>query len=363
MRKPLLVAFIALGLPQASCDAEAPPGDEGYVLLDADAREAGFALEIEGEVTASALPVAISDEVRVVLVGPEGRRTLSVSPGELVHVVGEDGEVESLEIGEEVDPGRLQLESTREAATALADALGAEVVETEDGMFELRGEDLLDAAGEAETPEGLIAISPVAPEDRAALATEADSMVAAGRLRTANAVAAPALVAAPVVVDPARYGMRAMVDEALDRFEVAPAVSCEDPVAGTWISYDHFDGEWYTFTFTLDASPKTKGKYSGRVAIEMWDSWDQGDYRRPACDGRRHALGSMPATGTLDEAGQLSVQGTAFTLDQTVCGPELDDYNLDHFTGIVSDSRFASVNNDGGRMVNHPTPFRRISCK
>ena len=39
-------------------------------------------------------------------------------------------------------------------------------------------------------------------------------------------------------------------------------------------------------------------------------------------------------------------------------------YNLDRFTGKIDEEReeFQSVNNDGGRMVNHPTVFRRIKC-
>jgi hypothetical protein len=39
-------------------------------------------------------------------------------------------------------------------------------------------------------------------------------------------------------------------------------------------------------------------------------------------------------------------------------------YNLDRFSGVIDHEieEFQSVNNDGGRYVNVPTVFRRVSC-
>lgn len=74
----------------------------------------------------------------------------------------------------------------------------------------------------------------------------------------------------------------------------------------------------------------------------------------------------MSATGSV-EGSSVSFGGRSLHVEGTRCGPRFaaTHYALDPFSGEpVEGGRFLrAVNNDGGRSLDDPHLFRRISCE
>ncbi|NUP11050.1 MAG: hypothetical protein HOW73_33815 [Polyangiaceae bacterium] len=377
MRRHQWIGFVALGLlGTTNCDADRPDAGERYVLLDTEAREAGYSISIDGHETDAVLPTLLEDGARVSLLGPDGKQALEVEPGELIHVHGAAAEVESLDIGGEIEAGKIVLDAKSDVAHELARTLKAEVADMDDGRFELRGDDLLSKLADLDESGDVRAIEPVLVDREG---NEARSVPRA-EAPTHKVLTQPMLVADEALLqhvatwkslwnETVTSNRRAVFDEALDRRGVPPAVTCSDPVVGTWVSHDFTveDTERNDWTLRISAAPGKAGRYVGQIRNDSWYGAENETEKSPsACvDSNMHYVVNMVAEGSLDENGQLDFRGTSWKNERTICGEPLEqgEYNLDRFTGALSDSRFESVNNDGGRMVDHPTAFRRISCK
>jgi len=149
------------------------------------------------------------------------------------------------------------------------------------------------------------------------------------------------------------------------RARLPPPAQCEDDlVQGIWRSHDYLPqwGEWSVFVLEIrrvDGSDKLEGTIVG----ESWDAGPKQSEPGP-CEGAHHRIVSMDAVGSVDD-GVITFGGVGqWRLDKHVCGPTGMGYNLDQFTGKLDTDlmEFQSVNNDGGRMVNLPTVFRRVEC-
>jgi len=119
MWTPLLLAFLA---------ADAPPA---IVVVDAEARAEGWVLEISGVVLEDALPVDVDvDEgERVHVLGPGAvDEVLSPHAGEVWEVQGAQGELVLWLVNEDVHADVVKVNGTKDAVTALAEEVGAEVV-------------------------------------------------------------------------------------------------------------------------------------------------------------------------------------------------------------------------------------------
>jgi hypothetical protein len=351
MRTAHIGYALALALGVVGCQGAPGSGERGgYVLLDAEARAAGFTVEVSGEHHASALPYELSaEDDDATLVGPHGKMAIAGAAGELLRVRGRLGELESLDIDADVSPDLVRVRGTEEAATALAELLGAESVAV-DGGWELRATDVLTAAALVGAPQGLEEVSPV-PMD----ASELDEELAHAAVGAAQTAAR-----APGAFTHVLERMRAAELE-MASYALPAAVNCNDPVAGVWVSqqYDTRYRDWYIFTLRIARG--AGDTLQGHIEAH---SWDTGDAKAPAsCDGGSHWKVGMPASGKI-EGGTVRFGGTSWNLKQALCGsaPGPGMYNLDHFTGTLDGARFLSLNNDGGRMLDEPTPFRRIAC-
>ena len=81
-----------LGVVQVACGQQTPePG--GYVLIDREARAAGFALSNGDEVVPATLPVGLDGTGVSVLVGRDVETPLSAELGELVTVRGREAKL------------------------------------------------------------------------------------------------------------------------------------------------------------------------------------------------------------------------------------------------------------------------------
>lgn len=149
------------------------------------------------------------------------------------------------------------------------------------------------------------------------------------------------------------------------RARLPPPAQCDDDlVQGIWKSHDYRSryGEWTVFTLEIRRVGKTDA-LKGTIRNESWDG--PADRSEPGpCRDQFHRIVSMDAEGSITD-GVIAFRGVGqWRLDNHICGSSGMGYNLDDFTGPLEEARleFQSVNNDGGRAVNEPTVFRRVSC-
>ncbi|MEM9190680.1 MAG: hypothetical protein AAGF12_15955 [Myxococcota bacterium] len=151
------------------------------------------------------------------------------------------------------------------------------------------------------------------------------------------------------------------------RARLPPPAECDDPVAGVWRShqYDTTYRDWTIFTLTIQRVEGSDTQLSGLIHNHSWDAGPEQEEPGPCRPGLSEWEVSMDGHGTFDEDGQIFFGGQgAWRLDRIICNFGPGGYNLDNFSGRIDFDlqEFQSVNNDGGRAVNHPTVFRRVSC-
>ena len=351
--------WVALVITAGTTGCQGAPDDaSGYLLLDRGAREAGFRVEGTEGRAAPVMPMELASDAELALVGPSGRIALSGASGELLHVQGRDGKIVSRELGADVDGDTLILEGSDEAAHALAAELGGEVVEGKNGTWEIHGAGILADAARVNAPKGLLQVL------LADQVGELEAPEQAARLVGFDPGSARLALQAQLASGERLHqiGVRSVMDK------LPPAVTCADPAAGVWMSqdYDARYGDWYIFTLRVSRAKGNSTELTGDIEAHSWDGGPL-ESLPPACQGQggaNHWTVKMSATGSIRE-GRMSFGGTFWRPDRILCGSSPADhgYNLDQFAGSVEGSSFQAVNNDGGRMVEQATPFRRIKCQ
>ena len=149
------------------------------------------------------------------------------------------------------------------------------------------------------------------------------------------------------------------------RARLPPAATCRDEVTGIWKSHD-FDEryqDWTIFTLDIHRVEGSETALEGSITNHTWYA-DKRFSEPPACAGSLEYFVSMNALGTFSD-GFIQFGGVGeWRLDDVPCGRFTMGYNLDNFSGSIDPDlqEFQSVNNDGGRAINDPTVFRRVSC-
>lgn len=117
------------------------------VVVDREARDQGYAIQIDGWLVEDALPVSVAQGEVLQLVDPDGRpETMQVEPGEAWEVTGPEGETWMALLDDEIRSDLLVVSGPRTAIDSLARDLGATVFE-EDGKIFLSGENILLESG------------------------------------------------------------------------------------------------------------------------------------------------------------------------------------------------------------------------
>jgi hypothetical protein len=177
-----------------------------------------------------------------------------------------------------------------------------------------------------------------------------------------------ALTAAALVAGVLLHSGVAPGTVAEQRARLPPAASCaDDPVAGYWRSHQFLEKDRQWTEFTLEIHRVGNGNLlTGKITNHTWRGG--ADREQPGLCGPEQPYRlrfSMTAKGEVDGE-NIRFEGTSWKLDEVVCGgrPVGLRYFLDRFTGKIDAKlqEFQSVNNDGGRMVDYPTVFRRIRC-
>jgi len=113
------------------------------VVVDQEARESGYALQLDGWLVDDPLPVDVVEGDQLVLVGPEGHQEpLDVAAGEAWEVTGPDGEAWMSTLGDDVRTDLVAVRAPYETVRRLAEVLSAEI-EVRDGVTYLAGPDVL----------------------------------------------------------------------------------------------------------------------------------------------------------------------------------------------------------------------------
>jgi hypothetical protein len=149
------------------------------------------------------------------------------------------------------------------------------------------------------------------------------------------------------------------------RARLPPPAECTDPIAGIWKShsYDQLFVDWTVFTIDIKREAPGVDRFKGTITNHSWEGTPEQTSPPPCTGGLRYVV-SMDAEGTVID-GKIDVWGIgSWRLDEVLCGYWNMGYNLDHFSGQIDPDlmEFQSVNNDGGRAVNDPVVFRRVSC-
>lgn len=364
----VLVAAAELGL--MGC-GQAGQGEHlgearGYIILDKSAREAG--VRVDGVSSADAvLPVEISPGASEELIGPNGRVPIEVKVDEVVYVHGGDLQIERGKLDDEVARDRVAVVGHESAARELAEEIGG-VVDQRQGRLLVVGPDALIAVAHAAIPTGLDEVVPVLPGD------------AAGRPAFAVAFGAG-------IADAHRGALRELGPTGKSEFDlssfvkariVAPAdellpevVACTDPIAGVWVSREHYPqyGDWYRFELIIQRDAGDASRLVGGIVSRSWSGPSERS-TPAACAGPESEefdwTVRMAATGTFAGA-EVRFDGHAHHVDATRCGPSYAAarYNVDHFHGrLIQGGRFLqAVNNDGDRSIDDPHVFRRVACQ
>jgi hypothetical protein len=146
------------------------------------------------------------------------------------------------------------------------------------------------------------------------------------------------------------------------RQRLPPPAECENDVEGRWKAhvFDANYHDWHVFTLEVHRVAGSPTALRGTIQVEGWDGGPS-DQAPPACKGRIHFTGHMPAEGRF-ENGKITFSGTEWQLDTLLCG-RFVGYSLDNFSGVIDKAtqEFQSVNDDHNRGE-QATVFRRIGC-
>ncbi|MFO0714597.1 MAG: hypothetical protein U0353_32450 [Sandaracinus sp.] len=141
------------------------------------------------------------------------------------------------------------------------------------------------------------------------------------------------------------------------------SLSCDDPIAGTWVAYRYSPEfrDWARFTLRITHEGAS---LRGTIVARMWRGLPS-DRRPPPCsaEGWDYTV-TMQATGNLI-GDRMAFGASTHEVTRVDCASTLFAYNPDHFSGSVDPlaDRMHTVNNDGGRDVNAPYEFRRTGCE
>lgn len=138
---------------------------------------------------------------------------------------------------------------------------------------------------------------------------------------------------------------------------------CPDPIEGTWRAhkFSPLYGDWAHFTLHIQ---RDGDRLSGRIVTRLWQG-GAFDREPPPCRiGSHDYTVSMQAAGRVN-GNRITFGARNYRVVRAHCPSPFFEYNPDRFSGVIDPltEEFHSVNNDGGRDVNAPYEFQRVSCE
>lgn len=167
VHRPLFALVFAASsvasLAGCAMDADAPGEEDGFILLDRQAKEALF-IEVDGFEGAPKLPLAVAagETIHLKTKGGEAR-SIQSEPGKLAYIHDVDdvnGQVEWLAVGRDARSDRLVVHASEASARELALLLGATAAPRGDGLWNLTTPDIFTKTSYMDAPEGLLEALP-----------------------------------------------------------------------------------------------------------------------------------------------------------------------------------------------------------
>lgn len=170
------------------------------------------------------------------------------------------------------------------------------------------------------------------------------------------------LVSAYIVLFVPRLAPGTVADQ---RARLPPPARCLDPVEGIWKSHIYLPqwNEWTEFFLEIYHVDGSETELTGSMINHAWYGPPEAE-EPPPCTGELHYRVREEARGVYED-GEIRFFGINWELEEVLCGSAAYFlYNLDNFGGTIDPEiqEFQSLVNDGGRWVNVPMVFRRISC-
>ncbi|MCP4808063.1 MAG: hypothetical protein GY884_22190 [Proteobacteria bacterium] len=140
----------------------ADPGrsDAGLLLLDGEALDAGWLVEVEGEPLSTALPVQEGDAP--ILLAPDGLpEEFEFYPDEITLVSGPEGDVDWLVLGDDIATDAVEVVGDEATAADIAEQLGGPFDQVDSGIWLLEAPDILLELTWVAEPDGLYETLPL----------------------------------------------------------------------------------------------------------------------------------------------------------------------------------------------------------
>ena len=135
---PLLAAILGCGGPS--------PENTAYVLIEEEARAAGYGMSAGAFQGSPVLPIAVDLSQPAFLTGPKGRVPLELRRGSLTLVRGAGGNIDWAAIGRDIRADRFVVKGSESSAKTLAALLDAQVERRGDQRWALTAPDVYDRA-------------------------------------------------------------------------------------------------------------------------------------------------------------------------------------------------------------------------
>lgn len=140
------------------------------------------------------------------------------------------------------------------------------------------------------------------------------------------------------------------------------ALQCDDAIEGTWVAHHYYPAgrDWARMTLRINRDGE---RLSGTITSRTWYG-SASDRRPPPCrPGGQDVTVQMTGRGWI-RGERVDFAGENYRITRVACSPGAFFYNNDHFSGRLDTLRdeIRARNNDGGRDINTPYRFRRVSC-
>lgn len=337
--------WVVVGVGALACEQEGDMASgSGYVLIDEDARAAGFAIRKNESILSGTLPVALQDAEQAVLLGGIEDELLEASDGELLYVTGDEGNVERYTLGRDVEYDEWDLQATEYASEELAYNLGGRV-SWYHGRYRLDARDTLSTVSGMVPPRGLRGFSPVLIDNqREEEFPASDENAEAEAGLAAGGAGAGAEVEAGVDTSEGAGSESSEADLAgLDNvdteqeYALARARALAN-VVGTWRGqfYSPYHEAWYEFTITVRQAALDGRMVEGEVIANSWTGLPNDRTMPSLCAGQEQWKVRQLARGSVRPNGDIRFESESWSVAQRTCGEAPEAYYPDHFEGAVS---------------------------
>ena len=349
MRKGALCLAGCLATLAIGCGSKSGPDDTGYLVLDQQARLAGYGFEVDGLLETGVMPIEVTPDDEITLVGDDTEEPVEMAPGDVLLVHGADGAWSRLALGRTAAPDLIDVDGPDLAVQELAEALGGEA-ERAGAVWRIWAPDGFREAALMIPPSGLVQVLPVDADYSAAPPIEDWEL----STPTVDRGSEPSTMA----LGPA--GIPGLANP------FGESVSCEG-VSGVWRGQQYMEHQsgWYRFTLNVDRGGRDGTELFGHIISHGW----RGDRLASAPPQLGEEVWShykvrMPASGEADSEG-VRFTGLDWSLEARLSGwaPTFSgEYCEDSFSGKIGRDGLLRAENDDGCNPIADVVFTRVAC-